>query len=72
MPTNRTFTCVECDNEAPFSERVSQSFSFTHKLNVLDVEVNICMKCWEAGGLSDKRRKEIAGELGRAQDGARW
>ena len=72
MPANRTFTCVECDRETPFNERVSQSFSFTYKLRNLDVETNICMQCWENGGLSKKRKDEIAKELGRAQDGARW
>ncbi len=68
----RTFTCVNCDKYAPFSEIVAEKFSYQHRMTNYDVEVKICTECYMSGGLSKKRKDEIVRELADANEGARW
>ena len=72
MHEDRSFLCVNCDMDYPYSELVAQTFTFQHKLENFDVEVKICRTCWNNGGISDERKKDITDELRDAQDGLRW
>jgi hypothetical protein len=71
-PLVRTFQCVNCQEDLPWSQRIFQTFKFQNKLETYDVSVTLCTKCFMEGGLHPNREKEIVQELSDAQKGMRW